>query len=97
MPNHGERLLAVRKPSGKVVAMMNQVAPCTGPLTSVAKMVDAGQFVGFCSLGSFILVLESGDVDLLERVDDCFEIELEILPYAEAKPLLEASGFQGRR
>ena len=97
MPNHGERVLVVKKPSGRIVAMRNQVTPCTGPLTSVAKMIDANKFVGFCSLGSFILDLETNEVDWLERVDDCFEIELEVLPYKEAKPLLESSGFQGRR
>ena len=77
--------------------MRNQVTPCTGPLTSVAKMIDANNFVGFCSLGSFVLDLETNEVDWLERVDDCFEIELEVLPYTEAKPLLESAGFQGRR
>ena len=77
--------------------MRNQVTPRTGPLTSVAKMIDANNFVGLCSQGSFILDLETNEVDWLERVGDCFEIELEVLPYAEAKPLLESEGFQGRR
>ena len=96
MPQFGQRLLVVRKPSGRLNAMKNQVTNCTGPLTSVAKTIDANNFVGFSQAGSFILDLETGDVDWLTRVDDTFELELEILPYAEAKPLLESSGFQGQ-
>ena len=33
---------------------------------------------------------------MMERVDDTLELELEIVPYAEAKPMLEKAGFQGR-
>ena len=77
--------------------MKNQVTPCTGPLTSVAKIIDANNFVGFSAAGSFILDLTTGDVDWLERVDDCFELELEVMPYTEAKPILEAAGFQRQR
>ena len=80
--------------------MRNQVCPCTGPLTSVAKLIDSDHFVGFCSLGSFILNMRTDEVDWLERNDDCFELELEIVPYHEAKPQLDSiknAGFPGRR
>ena len=96
MPNLGERILAVKMPSGRMVSMRNQVCPCTGPLTGVAQMVDENQFVGFSKAGSFILDLKTGNVDLLERVDDTFELELEVVLYEEAKPLLVASGFPGQ-
>ena len=43
-----------------------------------------------------MLDLETNDVDWLERVDDCFELELEVVPYEEAKPLLAAAGFRGQ-
>ena len=33
MLNHGQRLLLVKKPSGRIVAMRNRVTPCTGALT----------------------------------------------------------------
>ena len=92
----GERILAVKRPSGKISVMKNQVCPCTGALTAVSAMVDAGNFVGFCKAGSFVLDLETNDLDWLERVNDTFEMELEILPYSEAKPLLEAAGFPRR-
>ena len=96
MPNHGEKLLVVKMPSGKLVTMRNQVTNCTGPLTSVATMVDADNFVGFGKAGSFILDMEIGSVDWLERVDNTFEMEFEVLPYAEAKRLLKSARFQGR-
>ena len=93
MPNLGERVLVVKSPSGHVSVMRNQVVNCTGPLTAVSRCIDAGKFVGFCSEGSFILDRETGAFDLLERTDDCFELELEIIPYSEAEPELEQLGF----
>ena len=96
MSNLGERILAVKQPCGKISSMRNQVCPCTGSLTSVASMVDAGNFVGFCSAGSFVLDLETNDIDWLERVGNTFEMELEILPCSDAKPFLDAAGFPGR-
>ena len=96
MPNLGERILAVKMPSGRLVSMRNQVCLCTGPRTGVAQMVDEDQFIGFSKAGSFILDLKTGGVDLLERVDDTFELELEVIPYEEAKPLLAAAGFPGQ-
>ena len=77
--------------------MRNQVTSCTGPLTSIAQMVDADNFVGFSKKGSFILNLNTGEIEMMERVDDTFEIEVEIVPYAEAKPQLEKAGFQRRQ
>ena len=50
----------------------------------------------FCRLpqnGSFIMDLETGEFDKLTRVNDCFELELEVMPYTEAESLLKASGF----
>ena len=41
-------------------------------------------------MGSFILDLHTNEVDWLVRKDDQFELELEIVPYAEAKKHLEA-------
>ena len=97
MPNLGERVLLVKKPSGRSTSMRNQVCPCTGPLTSVASLIDSDNFVGFCSLGSFILDLRTNEVDWLERKDDQFELELEVVPYAEAKKHLEAMNSGGPR
>ena len=96
MPNHGEKVFVVKTPSGAMKSMRNQVCPCTGPLTSVARLVDADNFVGFCKKGPFILDIQSGAVDWLERRDDCFELLLEVFPYAEAEPMLKKAGFQGR-
>ena len=89
MPNHGERTLVVRKQNGTLMSMRNEVCNCTGPLTSVASLIDADKFVGFCSLGSFILDMRTNEVDWLERKDDQFELELEIIPFSEAKQHLE--------
>ena len=102
MPNLGERVLLVKSLGGSTIkSMRNNVVQCTGPLTSVAKLIGANNFVGFSSLGSFILDLTTGEVDWLERKDDCFELELEVVPYVEAKQHLDNvsgnSGFQGRR
>ena len=58
--------------------MRNDVVECTGALTAVSQMVDAGNFVGFCKQGSFSLNLDTLDFDLIDRVDDCFEMELDI-------------------
>ena len=79
------------------MSMRNQVCRCTGPLTSVASLIDADNFVGFCSLGSFILNLRTNEVDWLERKDDQFELELEVVPYAEAKHHLESMEPGGPR
>ena len=85
MPNHGQRTLVIRKQNGTPMSMRNEVCPCTGPLTSVASLIDSDNFVGFCSLGSFILNLRTNEVDWLERKDNQFELEVEIVPYQEAK------------
>ena len=96
MPNHGERVLVVKTPSGELKTLRNQVCQCTGPWTSVSKLVDADNFVGFSSAGSFILNMRTGSIDWLERKDDCFEMELEVVPYSEALPMLKSAGFPGR-
>ena len=96
MPQLGKRTLVVKMPSGALMSFTNQVCQCTGPLTSVAKMVDADNFVGFSTAGSFILNMRTGAIDWMERKDDCFELELEVLPYAEAAPMLEKAGVPGR-
>ena len=97
MPNHGEKTLVVKTPGGSLKTMRSQVTPCTGSLSGIAQMVDAGNFVGFPKQGSFILNLSNGEIEMMERVDDTFELELEIVPYAEAKPMLDKqAGFQGR-
>ena len=76
--------------------MTNDVTPCTGALTAISTMVDANNFVGFGPNGSFVIDLDNGEIDWLERVEDCFEMLLEVMPYNEAKALLESSGFQGQ-
>ena len=96
MPNHGEKVLVVKTPSGEIKKMRNQVCQCTGPLTSLSKLVDADNFVGFSSAGSFILNMRTGSIDWLERKDDRFEMELEVVPYSEALPLLKRPGFTGQ-
>ena len=95
MPNLGEKVLVVRTPSGEIKTLRNQVCQCTGPLTAVSKLVDADNFVGFSSAGSFILNLRAGSIDWLERKDDCFEMELEVVSHSEALPLLKRAGVPG--
>ena len=105
MPNHGERKLVVKRPSGKLAVMRNNVTNCTGPLTAVTKTVDANNLVAFSPYGSFVMDLDDDSIDWLDRVEDGFEMELEVLPYDEAKKLLDAQppqkqsqpGFLGRR
>ena len=59
MPNHGQRVLVVKAPSGRLMSLAAQVVPCIGSLTSVAKLIDAGHFVGFHKEGSFIMDLST--------------------------------------
>ena len=90
MPNHGQRVLVVKPPSGRLMSLASQVVPCTGSPTAVAKLIDASHFVGFHKNGSFIMDLETGEFDKMTRVNDCFELVLEVLPHTEAEPLLKA-------
>ena len=41
--------------------------------------------------------LNDNSIDWLERVEDGYELELEVLPYSEAKPLLAAQLQQQQR
>ena len=93
MPNYGQRVIVVKTPGGQLLSMKNHVVPCAGPLTSVARLVDNDHFVGFHPQGAFIYNLKTKAIEKLERVNDCYELELEIVPYEDAKPLLDASGF----
>ena len=43
--------------------------------------------------GHEVMNLATGEFERLERVNDCFELELEVIPYEEAKPHLKTSGF----
>ena len=102
MPNYGGPNLVVKRPCGKLSKMGNNVTDCTGALQAVTKTVDANNMVVFSPYGSFVMDLDDNSIDWMERVDDGYELEYEVLPYADAKPLLEAhrrsqSGFQGRR
>ena len=96
MPQLGQRTLVVKTPSGALMSFKNQVCQRTGPLTSVAQMVDVDHFVGFSSAGSFVMNMRTGAIDWMERKDNGFELELEVLPYAEAAPLLKQAGFPGQ-
>ena len=96
MPSYGARTLLVKTPGGKLMTAKHNVVPSTGALTSVSKLVDNGHFVGFHPDGAFIYHLATGHVEKIQRVNDCYEMGLEIVPYAQAKPLLNQVGFQGR-
>ena len=97
MPNHGERTLVVKTSSGNMKVMRCQVTPCIGPLAGTAQMTDADNLACLSKEASFLYDQNSGQVEMLDRVDDTFEMELEIVPYAEAKPMLEKhAGFQGQ-
>ena len=96
VPSYGAQTLLVRTPGGKLMTAKHNVVPSTGALTSVSKLVDNGHFVGFHPDGAFIYNISTGAVEKLHRVNDCYEMELEVVPYAQAKPLLEKAGFQGR-
>ena len=37
--------------------------------------------------------LRDQSIEWIDRNDDAYEMELEIVPYDEAKPLLEKAGF----
>ena len=93
MPNHGERTLLVKAPSGKLMALKKQICDCTGPLTSIPKMCDNNRFVGLGKNGGFILDLSDRSIEWIERNGDAYEMEMEIVPYEEAKPLFKKAGF----
>ena len=76
--------------------MANNVVPCTGALTAVASLNDNNQFVGVHPDGAFIYNLTTKTLERIERVEDSFELELEVVPYEAAKQVLEPSGFQRR-
>ena len=96
MPNFGQRTILVKTPSGSMRAMRNEVTECTGAPTATSQMVDANNFVGHSPWGSFMLDLSTGECDEIERVDDCFEMELEVVPCNGAASILKGQGFQRR-
>ena len=82
--------------------MDNNATNCTGALQAATKTVDANNLVVFSPYGSFIMDLDDSSIDWMERAADGYELEYEVIPYEDAKPLLEAqrqatSGIQGRR
>ena len=93
MPNHGERTLLTKASSGKSKTLKKQICDCTGPLTSIPKVCDNDQFVGLGKTGGFTLDLSDKSIEWIDRIDDEYSMELEIVPYDEAKPLLEKAGF----
>ena len=94
MPSYGAKTLLVRTPGGKLVTAKHNVVPSAGVLTSVSKLVDNGHFVGFQPDGAFIYNVSTGVVEKLLRLNDCYEMEFEVVPHAQAKPLLDKVGFQ---
>ena len=97
MPIHGDKILVVKTPGGVKQIMRNTVCPCIGPFTSVAKLCGSDNLVAFSNYGSYIMDLNIGAIGWMTRTkDDCYELELEVVPYSEAKPLLEGQGFQRR-
>lgn len=93
MPNHGQKVLVVRTPSGQLMSMKNSVVPCTGAFTVVFGFVDTGNFVVFHLDGAFMYNLKTREHETFERTDACYGFEFEIVPYNEAKPRLGQSGF----
>ena len=93
MPNLGQKILLVKTPAGHVRVMRNQVVNCTGALTATSRLVDEDNFVGHSPEGSFIFDMKTGEFDLLERKDDCFELGLETIPYSEAASILKDMGL----
>ena len=49
--------------------------------------------MGLGKTGGFILELSDKSIEWIDRIDDEYSMELEIVPYDEAKPLLEKAGF----
>lgn len=92
MPNAGEKAIVVNTTSGKYKIMKNEVCDHTGPLTSVARTVDADSIVIFPKKES-LLIDKDGTVDYLTRTEGCFELSLEIVPFAKAEEQRKASGF----
>ena len=76
--------------------MRTAVVNCTGSLTATSRVVDVGSFVGHLSECPFIVDPKTGEFDLLERNDGCFELELEVIPYNVAAPILKDLGFHRR-
>ena len=95
----GKEVKVKAKPAKTVVkvypaaALKKQICDCTGPLTSIPKMCDQNHFVGLGKNGGFILDLSDKSIEWIERDGDEYAMELEIVPYAEAKPILEKAGF----
>ena len=48
------------------------------------------------SIADYDYTLKTGSIDLLERNGDTFGLELEVVLYEEAKPMLVAAGFPGQ-
>ena len=103
IPNHGRKKLVVKTPGGQTLAYAGHVVPCAGPFTAVPRLVDCNQFVGFHPKGAFILNIETGETEIIERVDDAYGSVFETVPYSEAKCMLPSEesvkdpvGFQRR-
>ena len=55
IPHLGEKEMVVCSGSGDIRTIRTQLSIVANPLLSVKKMIEAGQFVGFCEEGGFVL------------------------------------------
>ena len=95
MPNRGEKRVNVRTKEGCCCELKMQVTDVRKPLMSVSKICDAGHRVTFWSTGGEIVESESGKVTKFDRVDDVYQLEVE-LPSDEVYALDVAEGFSRR-
>ena len=58
-------------------------------------MIEAGQFVGFCSHGGFVLDPSTGKVDWFREENGNYMLDTWLVPHEKAAGFIEALSNQG--
>ena len=82
LQDRGRRIYHLRNQEGQNLEMKVHVADVRKPLLSVAEMNDVGLDVHFYAdgRGAYAQSTRTGEVMRLQRVDNVFEFEAEVLP-----------------
>lgn len=81
IPHLGEKKASVLTNGGALRTFTTQCTIVSKPLLSVKRMIEAGQFVGFCQQGGFLMDLEIGDVEWFREENGNYILDTWRIPH----------------
>ena len=94
IPQLGEKEVLICIESGELRSMKAQCSIVAKPLLSVKRMTEAGQFVGFCQAGGFVVDPVTNHVDWFREGNGNYILDTWLVPYEKAGEFIDKMNKQ---